>query len=232
MSKVTRDELLEALTGFRLSVRTPRGYQEGGEIANPETVADVLYATLSRIAAERAPDLGEADDLTCALDEAKKVAHTLEFACILPGKTPDFTFCGGPAAEAYWSYFTPARISSLVAAIEAALKAHEPIQIYESADGCDHPCPVAANGRGEYHHGKPEYSEWDEWNDNHPYGEGLDDSSSDRICLLTPRSMACPACSKLVYDTWGDDDRYIDASDCLVRPATTAELTKGEGNHA
>ena len=70
MSKVTRDELLEALTGFRLSVRTNRG-EERGEIAEPETVADVLYATLSRIAAERAPDLGEADDPTSALDQIR-----------------------------------------------------------------------------------------------------------------------------------------------------------------
>ena len=62
------------------------------------------------------------DDLAAALAEAKRVADTLQFACMMPGKTPDFTFCGGPAAEAYWNYFTPARISSLLAAIEAVLE--------------------------------------------------------------------------------------------------------------
>lgn len=41
------------------------------------------------------------DDLTAALAKAKRTADTLQFACILPGRKPDFTFCGGPAAEAY-----------------------------------------------------------------------------------------------------------------------------------
>jgi hypothetical protein len=70
MATPTRDELLEALTGFRLAVRNHRGYQEAGEIAHPEDVADVLHATLSRIAAERSPDLGaiDPDDLTQFLD--------------------------------------------------------------------------------------------------------------------------------------------------------------------
>ncbi len=51
--KAGLDELVEALTGFRLAVRTHAGYQESGEIANPDVVADALHATLSRIAAER-----------------------------------------------------------------------------------------------------------------------------------------------------------------------------------
>ena len=48
------------------------------------------------------------------------------------------------------------------------------------ASACSHPCPVAVNGRGEYWHGKPEYAEWDEWNDNHPRG-----ATGERICILT-----------------------------------------------
>jgi len=63
-----------------------------------------------------------ADDLASALTEAKRIADALGFACRLPGKTPDFTFCGGPAAEAYWNYFTPARISSLLDGYDALLK--------------------------------------------------------------------------------------------------------------
>ena len=62
------------------------------------------------------------DDLTSTLAEAKRIADSLQFACRIPDKTPDFTACGGPAAEAYWAYFTPARVSSLIAAIEAPLK--------------------------------------------------------------------------------------------------------------
>jgi hypothetical protein len=41
------------------------------------------------------------------LAEAKSAADALKFACRLPDKEPDFTACGGPAAEAYWRYFNP-----------------------------------------------------------------------------------------------------------------------------
>ena len=62
------------------------------------------------------------DPVSVTLAEAKRIADTLAFACRIPDKVPDFTACGGPAAEAYWAYFTPARIVSLLAAIEAVLK--------------------------------------------------------------------------------------------------------------
>src|SRR5512146_79285 len=61
-------------------------------------------------------------DLTAELARAKRIADGLQFACRLPDRKPGFTACGGPAAEAYWEYFTPARIASLLAAIEAPLK--------------------------------------------------------------------------------------------------------------
>ena len=61
-------------------------------------------------------------DPSTTLAEAKRIADGLAFACLMPGRTPDFSFCGGPAAEAYWNYFTPARVSSLLAAIEAVLE--------------------------------------------------------------------------------------------------------------
>ena len=51
---------------------------------------------------------------------------------------------------------------------------------------CSHPCPVAVNGRGEYWHGKPEYAEWDEWNDSHPR-----DATGERICTV-PGPAASP----------------------------------------
>jgi|SRR5580704_13796261 hypothetical protein len=43
------------------------------------------------------------------LAEDKSKAHSLEFACKIPDKMPDFTSAGGPAAEAYWQHFTPRR---------------------------------------------------------------------------------------------------------------------------
>lgn len=64
----------------------------------------------------------EPSALAATLAEAKRIADGLQFACRLPDKKPDFTACGGPAAEAYWEYFTPARTASLVAGLEAALK--------------------------------------------------------------------------------------------------------------
>ena len=60
--------------------------------------------------------------VSVTLAEAKRIADTLAFACRIPDKVPDFTACGGPAAEAYWAYFTPARTASLLAAIEAVLE--------------------------------------------------------------------------------------------------------------
>lgn len=52
---VTRDMLTEALTEFYLTVREGTGYLRG-QVADPAIVADVLHATLSRIAAERGDD--------------------------------------------------------------------------------------------------------------------------------------------------------------------------------
>ena len=67
--------------------------------------------------------------VSVTLAEAKRIADTLAFACRIPDKVPDFTACGGPAAEAYWAYFTSARITSLLAAIEAVLELHQPGRI-------------------------------------------------------------------------------------------------------
>lgn len=62
------------------------------------------------------------DPVSVTLAEAKRIADTLAFACRIPDKVPDFTACGGPAAEAYWAYFTPARIVSLLAAVGRVLE--------------------------------------------------------------------------------------------------------------
>lgn len=65
------------------------------------------------------------DDPAAILAEATRIADGLHFAARIPDKVPDFSSCGGPAAEEYWAYFTPARIYSLLAAVDAALKQHE-----------------------------------------------------------------------------------------------------------
>lgn len=67
------------------------------------------------------------DPLTAALEEGQRIADALAFACRDPARKPDFFACGGPAAEAYWDYFTPARISSLLAAVRAVLELHQPV---------------------------------------------------------------------------------------------------------
>jgi len=61
-------------------------------------------------------------DPAALLAESQRIADALAFACRLPDKKPDFFACGGPAAEAYWEHFTPARVSSLLAAIGAVLE--------------------------------------------------------------------------------------------------------------
>lgn len=62
------------------------------------------------------------DTLGAELAKAKKTASDLQSACRIPDRKPDFTACGGPAAEAYWDYFTPARVISLLAAAAEVLR--------------------------------------------------------------------------------------------------------------
>jgi len=75
------------------------------------------------------------DSAAVILAEAKRTADALAFACRVPDKVPDFSACGGPAAEAYWSYFTPARVASFLAAVEAVLELHHPKPLYGLAFG-------------------------------------------------------------------------------------------------
>lgn len=63
-----------------------------------------------------------AERLSAALEEGRRIADGLRFACRDPERSPDFFACGGPAAERYWEHFNPARISALLAALDAVLK--------------------------------------------------------------------------------------------------------------
>ena len=78
---------------------------------------------------------GTGDTLAAVLAESKRIADGLQFACRRIDATPDFTACGGPAAEAYWEHFTPARVSALLAAVEAALKLTEPGETHYDLEG-------------------------------------------------------------------------------------------------
>lgn len=84
--EVTRDMLVEALTEFRLSVRTSPGRQEEGPVGRPEATAGVLHATLSRIAAERAPDRGSVRAASSETADQRIVSFDL-----MP-KEPDYYF--------------------------------------------------------------------------------------------------------------------------------------------
>jgi hypothetical protein len=48
------------------------------------------------------------------VDKARRLAEGLLFACKNPMASPDFTSCGGPAAEAYWAFFTPLVVLGLL----------------------------------------------------------------------------------------------------------------------
>jgi hypothetical protein len=73
-------------------------------------------------------------DLTALLAESQRIADALQFATTMAGRKPDFTFCGGPLAEDYWEHFTPARITSLLAAVKAVLELHKPGPVRHSYD--------------------------------------------------------------------------------------------------
>ena len=60
---VTPDMLTEALTEFYLTIRGG-SRQHKGQVDDPAEGAGTLHATLSRIAAERAPDLPAAPEET------------------------------------------------------------------------------------------------------------------------------------------------------------------------
>jgi len=63
--------------------------------------------------------------LNARLGEDEAAANSLFFAARIPDKRPDFTACGGPAAEVYWDHFNPARVLREVAAKRAILAEYE-----------------------------------------------------------------------------------------------------------
>lgn len=116
-------------------------------------------------------------------------------------------------------------VPRLLAGYDALLKAHQPVQVYAGADGCDHDCPPEPDWDSEP--AEDVVAAWEAYEDDHPYGVTPSGENDVRICTLTPDHQACPACSALVYSAWGDDE-YIDASRCMVRPLIAAALSGEE----
>lgn len=80
------------------------------------------------------------------LDEDEARANGLFFACRIPGKLPDFSSRGGPAAEVYWQHFTPDRMLRDVAATRALLALHtsnHSAGVTEACGYCGHLWPCA-----------------------------------------------------------------------------------------
>jgi hypothetical protein len=80
------------------------------------------------------------------LAEDKQRVESLLFACKIPEKTPDFFACGGPAAEAYWEHFGPARMLRDVEAVRRILERHRDCYPYGGGP-CDHAGLVAFDER-------------------------------------------------------------------------------------
>ena len=116
-------------------------------------------------------------------------------------------------------------IPRLLAGYDALLKAHKPVQIYASADGCGHECPPEPDWQADPDNAAVDA--WDAYQDEHTYGTTPSGENDIRICMLTPDHQACPACSALVYSLWGDDE-YVDASRCVALPLITAALSGSE----
>lgn len=107
-------------------------------------------------------------------------------------------------------------LGTIARRFEAVAKAHEPVQIYDSADGCPHPRPDEDERGGDA---------LAEWCDDHPSGSGIvPDADVAAICLESPREVACRACSELVFGQWGDEDQWVSAAECVVRPLIAAAL--------
>jgi hypothetical protein len=107
-----------------------------------------------------------------------------------------------------------ADVPSLLAAIDGVLAGHTDCPVFIGADECDHPEPDVPLP------GCAGQSAWDTWDGDHPLGAG----DVGRICLLTEIGRYCPACTQIVYEDDPIGDSYVDASNCIVRPAISSAL--------
>lgn len=68
------------------------------------------------------------------LGEDEATADGLLIACRDPQRSPDFSACGGPAAEAYWERFGPARLLADIAMKQQLLRIHSLKPLVTEAD--------------------------------------------------------------------------------------------------
>lgn len=71
--------------------------------------------------------------------------------------------------------------------VDAAAHHHRRVPLYESADACPHPEPSEDGPRG---------GAWDDWVDEHPWGDHED---VGRVCLSSPVAAQCPSCRDSEY---------------------------------
>ena len=88
-----------------------------------------------------------ASTMASELLDAKRTAWGLAYADRLPGAVPDFASCGGPAAQAYWDYFTPARLLAYLTALGAVLDLARKYDLAPEGAPCANCHEVAAQFR-------------------------------------------------------------------------------------
>lgn len=140
----------------------------------------------------------------------------------------------GRASDTRFAAHARTDVPRLLAALDAVLKGHDPVQVYESADVCGHERPreLDAEDRACW----PEEAASiqfviEAWDEDHPAGVPLTPDGDDpgRICLARPQEIICPACSQARYgESWETEGAYVLAGDCIVRPVITRELTGEE----
>jgi hypothetical protein len=108
-------------------------------------------------------------------------------------------------------------------AISALQAAHAPQQIYEGADGCGHPEPPEPE---QLEGADAAWAAYDQWHEDHPWGEDASGYEAVQICRLSPRQPSCPACTELVYGQQGDGDTFVNASECIVLPVIGKALSE------
>lgn len=141
------------------------------------------------------------DRVTAVLEEIKERARWTSSA-------------DGIAAPGATAVGSAKDVPRLLAAVDGVLVDHTDSPVFIGADECDHPEPHVSLP------GCAGQAVWDTWNDDHPLGAG----DVGRICLLTEIGRYCPACTQLVYEDDPIGDSYVDASNCIVRPAISSAL--------
>lgn len=88
----------------------------------------------------------DAELLKAGLDADERIADGLSFACKIPGRVPDFTGAGGPAAEEFWDRFTPHRRAREAAVGRVVLALYEEFCAEQDRQLADPACKAVGPG--------------------------------------------------------------------------------------